>query len=46
MQIPKKGTQGYTEFPQSYTEIFEKTVFSLWVSASSLRFSVFLFAPE
>ena len=46
MQIPEKGTQSYTEFPQSYAEIFEKTAFPLWFSASSLRFSAFLFAPE
>ncbi len=39
MQIPEKGTQSDTEFPQSYAEIFEKTVFPLW-------FSAFLFAPE
>ena len=46
MQIPEKGTQRDTESPQRDAEIFEKTVFPLWFSASSLRFSVFLLAPE
>ncbi len=56
MQIPEKGTQSDTEFPQSYAEIFEKTVFlcgSLRLLCGSLRsclhlnsYSFFYFVPQ